>query len=157
MLEEKILNKYSSIDLLARYKDLSERYSSKEVLEELDKEKILEDLKEVNCRFSFNAKEGFFGLSEQQGDYNFKFNVSLKYGMVEPIIWGKNICTEEQYGGALIRVTKLIQISMGVEKVERIMYPRYKTIDDLRQILKDLYSLYQDFKSIILEEESHLK
>lgn len=154
MLEEKILSKYSSIDLLARYKDLSNKFNSKEVLEELDKEKIIEYLKELNCRFSYSSKENFYGLGEQEGNYDFKFNVSLKYGMVEPIIWGKNVCTEEQYGGALIRVTKLMQISSGVEKVERIMYPRYKTEDDLKQILKELYVLYQDFKSII-PEESH--
>lgn len=154
MLEEKILNKYIAIDLFTRYKDLSDRYNSKEVLEELDKDLILEYLKEFNCRFSFSSKEGFYGLSEQNGDYDFKFNVSLKYGMVEPVIWGKNVCSQEQYGGALIRVTKLIQKSLDVEKVERIMYPRYKSVEDLKQIIKELYVLYQDFKTVV-QEESH--
>ena len=154
MLEEKILNKYIAIDLLTRYKDLSGRYNSKEVLEEFDKDLILEDLKKLNCRFSFSSKEGFYGLSEQDGDYDFKFNISLKYGTVEPVIWGKYVCSQEQYGGALIRVTKLIQKSMGVETVERIMYPRYKSEEDLKQIVKELYALYQDFKTV-LQEESH--
>ncbi len=154
MLEEKILNKYIAIDLFTRYKDLSDRYNSKEVLEELDKDLILEYLKELNCRFSFSSKEGFYGLSEQDGDYDFKFNVSLKYGMVEPVIWGKNVCSQEQYGGALIRVTKLIQKSMDVENVERIMYPRYKSVEDLKQIIKELYVLYQDFKTVV-QEKSH--
>ncbi len=153
MLEKKILDKYKAINLLERYKSLSDTFNSKEILEKYDRKQVLTHLKEKNCRFIYNTKEGFFGLKEQEGDYDFIFNISLQYGMVEPIIWGKNVCTNEQFGGVLVRVTKLMQISMGVKKIERIRDPRYASYDDLFRIIEQLFSIYLDFKQVILSDE----
>lgn len=144
---------YSTIDLFDRYKSLSSRFNSKDVLEEIEKELVLQILKDINSTFFFNQKEGFFGLSEQEGDINFKLNLSLKFGMVEPIIWAKNKSTEEQFGGALLRVTKLIQLAANSEKVERIMYPRYNSYEDLKRIAEQLYGIYYDFKKIVVSKE----
>ncbi|MBK8746599.1 MAG: hypothetical protein IPM04_01710 [Saprospiraceae bacterium] len=155
MLEEKTLSKYVSINLLERYKSLSEKFNSKEVLEQIDNAQVLERLKEFNSRFTFNQKEGFFGLNEQEGNFDFKFNLSLKYGLVEPVVWGKNVFSEDQYGGALIRVAKLIQVSMGLKTVERIMYPRFNSYDDLTNIIKVLYGIYEDFKEVIISKNSN--
>lgn len=153
MLDLNIYNKYLAIDLLTRYKSISNTYNSKDVLEAFDKEEFLKFLKKLNCRFSFNPKESFFGLSEQEGNFDFKFNLSLKYGMVEPILWGKNVCTDDQFGGALIRVTKLIQLTSGSNNIEKIMYPRFKSYEDLIKITQELFDLYNDFKRVILSNE----
>ncbi len=76
MLEKKILDKYKAINLLERYKSLSDTFNSKEILEKYDRKQVLTHLKEMNCRFIYNTKEGFFGLKEQEGDYDFRFNIS---------------------------------------------------------------------------------
>ena len=153
MLEEKILNKYASINLLERYKSLSEAFNSKEVIEHIDQDQVMTFLKGLNCRFSYNKKEDFFGMIDQVDDFDFRFNLSIKYGSVEPIIWGKNVCTEEQFGGVLIRVTKLIQISKGMEPVERIKKPRIGNQEDLEKIIVELYKLYEDFKLVLSSKE----
>ena len=157
MLSNKVLVKFNSIKLLERYENLSKSFQSEKTLENYDKGLVQKRMNDFGYNFSYNKKEDFFGITEKEGDIEFKINISLKFGIVEPIIWAKNIITDEQYGGALIRVTKLIQMSMQEDNICRIPYPRFSTYEDLNLIIKSIMSLYTDFKLVINEISNERK
>lgn len=146
MLKEKELKNYQKIKMFERYCSLSNNFRTNEPFENFDKNKVLKILKKVNDDFKYYIKEGFFGLNEKQEDFDFKFNLSLKYGIVESIIWGRDNLTNEQFGGAVSRTIKLIQMSIEKENIERIVYPKFKDYEELYNIVQELYRLYTDFK-----------
>jgi hypothetical protein len=78
----------------------------------------------------------------------------LKYGVVETIIWAKNLKTNEQYGGPLSRIAKLIQSSNDKGSQIKVPYPRFTTYKDLEKIIKELMSIFYDFKSVVKENIS---
>lgn len=146
MISNEVNKIYSSIDLFNRYYLLSNNFNSEDSLEDYDSIEIGEIFYKENCDFRFNKKESFFGLTEEFENYTFKLNFSLKYGVVESIIWGKNDESGDQYGGPISRMVKQIQIAEGVEEIEKVNYPRFSSPSDLRLIIKELYSIYEDFK-----------
>lgn len=72
--------------------------------------------------------------------YKFYFHISLKYGMVE-LIWYVDK-GEEFYGGSVWSVMK--KILEGND--EQLMKPEFHTYEELKEILKEAFSMYEDFK-----------
>jgi hypothetical protein len=149
MLSKEVLSKYESIRLFERYKSLSDTFQTENTFENYDNDLVLKMFSKIDPNFSYYKKEGFFGLNVLEGDFDFRINLSLKYGVVEPIIWGKNIKTKEQFGGPLSRVTKLIQASKDNENIVKIPYPRFTSYEDLEQIAKELVAIFRDFKLVV--------
>lgn len=149
MLSQRVLQKYESIQLLERYKALSDIFQSINSLEDYDTDKVLQMLQVIDENFSYYKTEGFFGLKSLENEMDFRINLSLKYGVVESVIWGKNLVTNEQYGGPISRIIKLIQISKNKEGIVRIPYPCFTSYKDLNQIIKELINIFNDFKLVI--------
>ena len=152
MLSQEVQKKYESIRLFERYKSLSDAFQSENTFEKYDSDKVLQMLQEIEPSFSYDKKEGFFGLKTLEDDFDFRINLSLKYGVVESIIWGKNLITNEQFGGPISRTTKLIQASKNSENIVRIPYPHFTSYEELNQIIKELVALFHDFKLVMKEK-----
>ena len=91
MLSSKIQKKYQSIKLLERYRNLSNTFKSTENLADVNPEKVLGILHELDPGFKFFKSESFFGLTQQSDDFVSKCNFSIKYGVVESIFWVKDL------------------------------------------------------------------
>jgi hypothetical protein len=149
MLTEEVQSKYNSIRLLERYKSLSESFQGENPFEKYDTTLVLKMLHSLGYDFSYNEKESFFSYKILENGFDFRVNLSLKYGVVETIIWAKNLNTSEQYGGPVSRIVKLIQASKDKDNQLKILYPRFSTYEDLEQIVRELMSIFYDFKSVV--------
>jgi hypothetical protein len=139
---------YDSIQLLERYKALSVAFQREKLFEEHNAEVVLGMLNGLGHDFSYNQKESFFGLKILEDEFEFRINISLKFGVVETIIWAKNLNTNQQYGGPISRMTKSIQVTNG-SRQEKIPFPRFSTYADLEEFVRQLMSIFDDFKTAV--------
>lgn len=146
MLPLNILSKYEQIKFLERYERLSGMYQDADCFEDFENDEILKIFKNLELDFSYNKKENFFSKREIINDMDFRLNLSLKYGKVEIIMWGKNTQTNEEFGGPLIRVIKLIKMSYDNNDVIRIPYPCFSNYKEFEEIVHEVILLYNDFK-----------
>jgi hypothetical protein len=149
MLSRTIQDAYEGIRLLERYKALSARFQAEKPFEEYDSNKALEILQAIDRRFFRGSKEEFFGLNTLEDGFDLRMNLSLKHGVVESVVWGKNLTTNEQFGGPVSRTARLIQSSWHNDNVARIPYPRFSSYDDLEEIAKEILAILHDLKSAV--------
>lgn len=149
MKKENLISKLNEINILKRYKELSEKYSKKKESITFDEDKFIVFLKYLEPNFNKNKKEKFYGLKEQMDHFEFRFNIDIKFGVVESIIWSKDLNTDNHFGGPLNRIIKQIQ-KLNNETPTTIKYPSYSSNECLKEIILVLYHIYEDFKKIIL-------
>lgn len=156
MIEKKILDKYNNIQLLERYKLLSENYCTNNGYKQKnDFSELNKFISTLNNKFKYNTKESFFGLTEKVENFKFKLTLSLKHGLVETVIWCENICTGNQYGAPISRLVKQIQLSNKIDKIVKIQYPRFSSNEDAKEIIQEVYNIYEDLKKEFLKDEGY--
>jgi len=137
-----------NINFEERYKNLSEMYPyADQSFEKYSNEKVLLIFESLEHSFKFNKRENFFGYREKVEDYDFAFNISLKYGLTE-LIWsihknGKLMTL----GGPWAVIIRLLNDG----KKSNIKKPSFRNYEDLRLILKDSFEIFEDFKSEVLK------
>jgi len=130
------------------YRNISEKYSvdRDETFENHSYEKVLLILKSLDYNFKYNKRERFYELNQSINDYEFTFNISLKYGLVE-FIWAlrknKELIT---LGGPWAFIIRLLNHGKKTD----IKKPSFKNYDDLESILKESLSIYEEFKSEVI-------
>ncbi len=144
---------YDKINYYHRYKELSTCFNTEEkCLEKTDKKIVLEIFKKLGySNVKYITGESFYQLREDLSGYKFYFHTSLKYGLVE-LIFGKSRTeeerkTEEMIGGVAPEVCKLIEINKSSITEGYIKDPRFRTYEELEEILESAFSLYEDLKS----------
>jgi hypothetical protein len=83
----------------------------------------------------------FFQVAETSNRLKFHFNIVLKGGIVE-LIWGIWIDDKPQL--QLSGPWGVIADSIGYENA--IRKPIFRSYEDLKKILKEAFSIYEDFK-----------
>ena len=130
------------------YRNISEKYSvdRDETFENHSYEKVLLILKSLDYNFKYNKRERFYELNQSINDYEFTFNISLKYGLVE-FIWAlrknKELIT---LGGPWAFIIRLLNHGKKTD----IKKPSFKNYDALESILKESLSIYEEFKSEVI-------
>ena len=124
-----------NIDFIKRYEALSKEYD----LERLgDKTR----LKYIPV---FDPKEKFFKFYQEIGDYTFGLHFILYNGTVD-FIWavtkGKQVLAGAPWG---VYSKRLIDPSYRIKK------PIFSDYDELEDILKTAFKIYEDFKQVFLE------
>ena len=85
----KIENALVSMDFIKRYEELSARFSSERAestgrLEQVERNKVMEMLKQFGFSPKFDAKERFYKINEEQvGTFTFGFHILLRDGMAD--------------------------------------------------------------------------
>ena len=109
---------------------------------------IGELLNNINVSFSFSKKECFFKIKEKIVAYDFQFNIIPYTGALQ-FVWD-------------IKVNK-IRLKLGwgmweniVEEIESIDFeikprPYYSNYEDLEEILREAFAIYEDFKTEVLK------
>jgi hypothetical protein len=145
---EKIKIILSDIDFANRYKELSEQYRFEKHFENFQIEEAKKIIRDLGYVVQYNKSEHFYKIIEKKNSFKFQFNISLKNGIVELIwaIWLDGILLRG-VGGPWGVITRFI-----TDTDERIKLPIFRNYDDLREILKKAFSIYEDFKRELLKQ-----
>lgn len=135
------------IEFVNRYRVLSEQFRGNpndinDRLDSYDIEKVNEIFTKLGYDVAFDNKEKFFkvGVVDNSSNYTIWFNIILEYGMTE-FIWGVYHNNEVRLGSPWSVYSRLL-----IDPSERIKKPVYRSYEELEEILKEAFSMYEDFK-----------
>ena len=154
-LSKKELEIFEKINLYERHSNISNQYRFEETFENYSNEKVIEIVKELGYSAKYRKKEKFFQIIEIIDGIKFYFHFSLEYGMVEVIIFWEYENNKDLSGGGLLSVVcKLIEISKNEEKEGYIKKARFRNYEDLKNILREYFLIYEDLKISLIYEKS---
>ncbi len=149
-INKKITEALMKMQFIKRYEELSknfnaERTPSNKRLIYIDGEEVMEMIQEMGYDAIFDSKEKFYKIKEEKiNEYVFGVHIILQDGMVD-IVWVVKDNDELILGspwGTYSR--RLINSSYRIKK------PIFGTYDDLEEILKITFFMYEDFKRALI-------
>ena len=150
-MNSKIKDALIKIDFIKRYEELSKKYDplktpSDDRLVHLDGEEVMSMIRALGYTPKFNSKEKFYYTQdEQKGDLSFRVHLILEYGMAD-IIWVVKENGELLLGSPWGTYSRRI-----IDSSYRIKKPVFSTYDDLEDILKISFKMYEDFKVALIQ------
>ena len=151
-LSKKDLEIYEKINLYDRYRDINNLYRFEETFENYSNDEVIKIVKELGYSAKYRKKEKFFQIIETIDGIKFYFHFSLEYGMVEVIIFWEYENNKDLSGGGLLSVVcKLIEIAKNEEKEGYIKKARFRNYEDLKNILREYFLIYEDLKTEVLK------
>jgi len=146
-----LLNK---INFDTRYKELSKKNQYDITFENYSNEEVIKMMNMLGYTAKYFKNGNFFKIEEKLNDIIFYLNISLKYGLAEFIIGGTKAITKEFiYGGTFGNIFKDIKYFTNEETDQGVNKPSFRNYDDLKVILKEAFSIYEDFKSEIIKQK----
>ena len=154
-LSKKELEIFEKINLYDRYRDINNLYRFEETFENYSNEKVIEIVKELGYSAKYKKKENFFQIIETINEMKFYFHFSLKYGLVEVIMYWECINNKDIWGGGTFAgICKKIEIAKNEEKEGYIKKARFRNYEDLKNILREYFLIYEDLKISLIYEKS---
>ena len=154
-LSKKELEIFEKINLYERHSNISNQYRFEETFENYSNDEVIEIVKELGYSAKYRKKEKFFQIIETIDGIKFYFHFSLEYGMVEVIIFWEYENNKDLSGGGLLSVVcKLIEIAKNEEKEGYIKKARFRNYEDLKNILREYFLIYEDLKISLIYEKS---
>jgi len=145
-----ILNK---INFAGRFEALSRQHPIRpdlDLLMILDFDLTKEILESFGYKIRYFRGERFFQATEKRDGYEFKFNIALEYGQVE-LIWA--VFRDKKLVRPLSRIWMgLYELLMNVPWEQVPRYPFFGDYDELEAVLRESFSLWEDFKREFLAE-----
>ena len=151
-LSKKELEIFEKINLYERHSNISNQYRFEETFENYSNEKVIEIVKELGYSAKYKKKENFFQIIETINEMKFYFHFSLKYGLVEVIMYWECINDKDKWGGGTFAgICKKIEIAKNEEKEGYIKKARFRNYEDLKNILREYFLIYEDLKTEVLK------
>ena len=151
-LSKKELEIFEKINLYERHSNISNQYRFEETFENYSNEKVIEIVKELGYSAKYKKKENFFQIIETINEMRFYFHFSLKYGLVEIIMYWECINNKDKWGGGTFAgICKKIEIAKNEEKEGYIKKARFRNYEDLKNILREYFLIYEDLKTEVLK------
>ena len=150
-LSKKELEIFEKINLYKRHYTLSVQNNYESTFENYSNEKVIEIVKELGYTAKYRKKENFFQIIETTNKLKFYFHFSLEYGMVEIIMGMMNKNKKNIIGGLIPNVCKKIEIVKNEEKEGYIKKARFRNYEDLKNILREYFLIYEDLKTEVLK------
>ena len=148
-LSKKELEIFEKIHLYDRYSYISNQYRYEDKLKDYSNDKTIEIVKELGYSAKYRKKEKFFQIIEIIDGIKFYFHFSLEYGMVEIIMGMMN--KKNIIGGLVPNVCKKIEIVKNEEKEGYIKDACFRNYEDLKNILREYFLIYEDLKTEVLK------
>lgn len=148
-LNSKIKDALIKLDFVKQYEELSNKFStegtpSSNRLVYIDGEEVMETIQDLGYSPLFDAKEKFYKIKEEQmGEYTFGVHVILQGGMVD-LVWVVRENEELLLGAPWGTYSRRL-----IDSSYRIKKPIIGTYEDLEEILKISFKMYEDFKRIL--------
>ena len=151
-LSKKDLEIYEKINLYDRYRDINNLYRFEETFENYSNDEVIKIVKELGYTAKYRKKENFFQIIETTNKLKFYFHFSLKYGLVEVIMYWECINDKDKWGGGTFAgICKKIEIAKNEEKEGYIKKARFRNYEDLKNILREYFLIYEDLKTEVLK------
>lgn len=141
------------INFVGRYEELSGYYNDKRTPENerliyIDGEEVIETIHDLGYDAKFDAREKFYKLQEEEREgYTFGFHIILRDGTVE-IVWvvkkEKEVLLGSPWG---VYSKRLIRPDYIIKK------PVIGDYEDLEQVLKTAFAMFEDFKNAFLSPD----
>ena len=137
-LSKKELEIFEKINLYDRYRDINNLYRFEETFENYSNDEVIKIVKELGYTAKYRKKENFFQIIETINEMRFYFHFSLKYGLVEVIMYWECINNKDIWGGGTFAgICKKIEIAKNEEKEGYIKKARFRNYEDLKNILEN--------------------
>ena len=151
-LSKKELEIFEKINLYERHSNISNQYRFEDKLKDYSNDKTIEIVKELGYSAKYRKKEKFFQIIETINEMKFYFHFSLKYGLVEVIMYWECINNKDIWGGGTFAgICKKIEIAKNEEKEGYIKKARFRNYEDLKNILREYFLIYEDLKTEVLK------
>ena len=151
-LSKKELEIFEKINLYERHSNISNQYRFEDKLKDYSNDKTIEIVKELGYSAKYRKKEKFFQIIETINEMKFYFHFSLKYGLVEVIMYWECINNKDKWGGGTFAgICKKIEIAKNEEKEGYIKDARFRNYEDLKNILREYFLIYEDLKTEVLK------
>ena len=151
-LSKKELEIFEKINLYERHSNISNQYRFEETFENYSNDEVIKIVKELGYTAKYRKKENFFQIIETTNKLKFYFHFSLKYGLVEVIMYWECINDKDKWGGGTFAgICKKIEIAKNEEKEGYIKDARFRNYEDLKNILREYFLIYEDFKTEVLK------
>ena len=152
MISKKELEIFEKIDLYERHSNISNQYRFEETFENYSNDEVIKIVKELGYTAKYRKKEIFFQIIETTNKLKFYFHFSLKYGLVEIIMYWECINNKDKWGGGTFAgICKKIEIAKNEEKEGYIKKARFRNYEDLKNILREYFLIYEDLKTEVLK------
>ncbi|MED3393888.1 hypothetical protein [Bacillus wiedmannii] len=142
-LKPEIQEVLEKINFTERYKSLSKQFPDREnTFENYENEKVIAVFESLGYKARFMKKENFFRVGEVKNKdiYTFRFNISLKYGLVE-FIWEAWHTGEVRTGTSWAMFLDVLS-----NDTEKVLRPGFHSYEELKEIMKIAFEMYEDFK-----------
>ena len=154
-LSKKELEIFEKINLYERHSNISNQYRFEETFENYSNDEVIEIVKELGYSAKYRKKEKFFQIIETTNKLKFYFHFSLKYGLVEIIMYWECINNKDIWGGGTFAgICKKIEIAKNEEKEGYIKDACFRNYEDLKNILREYFLIYEDLKISLIYEKS---
>ena len=151
-LSKKELEIFEKINLYEKHSNISNQYRYEDKLKDYSNDKTIEIVKELGYSAKYRKKENFFQIIETTNKLKFYFHFSLKYGLVEIIIYWECINNKDKWGGGTFAgICKKIEIAKNEEKEGYIKDACFRNYEDLKNILREYFLIYEDLKTEVLK------
>ena len=151
-LSKKELEIFEKINLYERHSNISNQYRFEETFENYSNDEVIKIVKELGYTAKYRKKENFFQIIETINEMRFYFHFSLKYGLVEVIMYWECINNKDIWGGGTFAgICKKIEIAKNEEKEGYIKKARFRNYEDLKNILREYFLIYEDLKTEVLK------
>ena len=150
-LSKKELEIFEKINLYERHSNISNQYRFEDKLKDYSNDKTIEIVKELGYSAKYRKKEKFFQIIETINEMKFYFHFSLEYGMVEIIMGMMNKNKKHIIGGAFSWLCKKIKVTENEEIKDNVKYARFRNYEDLKNILREYFLIYEDLKTEVLK------
>ena len=150
-LSKKELEIFEKINLYDRYRDINNLYRFEETFENYSNDEVIKIVKELGYTAKYRKKENFFQIIETINEMRFYFHFSLKYGLVEIIMGMMDKNKKNIIGGLVPNICKKIEIVKNEEKKGDIKKARFRDYEDLKNILREYFLIYEDLKTEVLK------
>ena len=151
MISKKELEIFEKINLYDRYRDINNLYRFEETFENYSNDEVIKIVKELGYSAKYRKKEKFFQIIETINEMKFYFHFSLEYGMVEIIMGMMNKNKKNIIGGLVPNICKKIEIVKNEEKEGYIKDACFRNYEDLKNILREYFLIYEDLKTEVLK------
>ena len=150
-LSKKELEIFEKINLYERHSNISNQYRYEETFENYSNDEVIKIVKELGYSAKYRKKEKFFQIIETINEMKFYFHFSLKYGLVEIIMGMMDKNKKNIIGGLVPNICKKIEIVKNEEKKGDIKKARFRNYEDLKNILREYFLIYEDLKTEVLK------
>lgn len=133
-----------AINYISRYKELCKEFNDLENAFRGNNTDLYDRLISKNgYNFKYFKSERFYRINEKFGDYKFNFQLTLHGGLVEAMI---DVQRQGEYLTPYGRFDFIPEM-MGDEFDRKLFnLPKYTSESDLKMILTELFSIYEDLK-----------